>query len=95
MTREGYDKRWPRRIERAVVVIIVVVVVVVMVIKRITPPGIEPGIKKKGIEPGIKIKEKGIRWMSVRRTISPPGARTRVGKRKRKRHPLDERPPQP
>ena len=29
MTREGYDKRWPRRIERAVVVMIDVVVVVV------------------------------------------------------------------
>ena len=43
MTREGYDKRWPRRVERAVVVIIVVVVVVVMVIRESRLRELNPG----------------------------------------------------
>ena len=82
MTREGYDKRWPRRIERAVVVIIVVVVVVVgrdprgccrphpaVRYKRITSPGIEPGIKKK--EKERKRKEKKIKESKTKMCFSP------------------------
>ena len=48
MTREGYDERWPRRIERAVVVIIVVVVVVVSAsVQESRPRELNPGLKKK------------------------------------------------
>ena len=48
MTREGYDKRWPRRIERAVVVIIVVVVVVVVgAIRESHLRELNPGLKKE------------------------------------------------
>jgi len=43
LTREGYDKRWPRRIERAVVVVIVVVVVVVSAIRESRLRELNPG----------------------------------------------------